>query len=191
MGYATYTTENPVILDGYQAITKPGKYGFTMQTVFDQDLIDDLERDRPEALRWAESKLKNPKRKLVKNEPWEEVSEGKYKVKFSWKEDQPIPIVDAVGTPVTDPETPLYSGSKVRISFYQKPYILQDGETIGTRMVATGVQIVSLSSKAGTDSGPIEMDHAAAAAAFGKVEGFVAGEPNIAPPAETTNEDDF
>ena len=69
MGYTTYTTEQPVVLDGYQAITKPGKYGFTMTTIFDQDLIDKLETDRPEALRWAESKLKNPKRKLVKNEP--------------------------------------------------------------------------------------------------------------------------
>ena len=42
-------------------------------------MIDQLEADRAESLKWAESKLKNPKRSVLKPEPWEEVAEGKYR----------------------------------------------------------------------------------------------------------------
>ena len=35
-------------------------------------------------------------------------------------------IVDTEGTPITEDETPLYSGSKVKLAFFQKPYILKD-----------------------------------------------------------------
>ena len=70
-------------------------------------MINDLTHDRQESLKWAESKLKNPKRATLRPEPWEEVAEDKYKVKFSWGEDGPKPpIVDTEGTPVTDLNTP-------------------------------------------------------------------------------------
>ena len=195
MGYTTYTTPDPVLLDGFQAITKPGQYGYSMEAIIGQDMVDKLEMDRVESLKWSESKLKNPRRKSVRPEPWEEVSEGGYKVKFRWKEDQQIPIVDSEGEPVTDPNTPLYSGSKVRIAFYQKPYILQDGTTIGTSLKPISIQIVSLSSKAGVDSGGgVDLDHEKAAALFGKTAGYKASEPNVVRPVENDaaiDEDDF
>ena len=76
-------TAQPVVLEGYQAVLKPSKYGYSLSAVVDQDLVDTLETDRSESLKWAESKLKNPKRSLLKPEPWEEVSQGNYKIKFS------------------------------------------------------------------------------------------------------------
>ena len=81
-----HKTEQPVILEGYQAVLKPSKFGYSLSAVIDQSLVDQLEEDRTDSLKWAESKLKNPKRSVLKPEPWEEVSEGKYKVKFSWNE---------------------------------------------------------------------------------------------------------
>ena len=77
----------PVVLDGYQAVLKPSKYGYSLSAVVDSVVVDKLEEDRGESLKWAESKLKNPKRSTLKPEPWEEVSTDKYKVKFSWNED--------------------------------------------------------------------------------------------------------
>ena len=46
-------------------------------------MVDALEEDRTESLEWAQSKLKNPKRSVLKPEPWEEVAENQFKVKFS------------------------------------------------------------------------------------------------------------
>ena len=123
MARNTIVTEQPVVLEGYQAVLKPGKFGYKLMAVVSQDIADKLEEDRVDSLKWCESKLKNPKRSVCKPEPWEEVSEGKYQVKFSWNEDTKPPIVDTEGTVITDEETPLYSGSKVKLAFFQKPYI--------------------------------------------------------------------
>ena len=55
-----------------QAVMKtPSKFGYSMSALIDQDLIDKLEEDRIETLKWCESKLKNPKRSVCKPEPWE------------------------------------------------------------------------------------------------------------------------
>ena len=93
----TFKTEEPVVLDGYQAVLKPSKYGYSLSCLVDQDLIDQLEPDRADTLKWAESKLKNPKRSTLKPEPWEEVSTGVYRVKFSWNEENKPPVVDTEG----------------------------------------------------------------------------------------------
>jgi hypothetical protein len=69
-GYQTIVTEKPVVLDGYQAVMKPSKFGYSLATIFSDDLIQQLETDRTEVLKWAESKLKNPKRSTLKPEPW-------------------------------------------------------------------------------------------------------------------------
>jgi hypothetical protein len=119
-------------LKDYQAILKPSKFGYSLGALIDEKLVEVLEQDRTETIKWAESKLKNPKRSTLKPEPWEEVSEGKYKVKFSWNEETRPPVVDTEGTPITDDSLPLYSGSKVKLAFRQKPYILRDGITYGT-----------------------------------------------------------
>ena len=180
-------TEQPVVLEGYQAVLKPSKFGYSLATTIDQDLIDKLEEDRTETLKWAQSKLKNPKRSVLKPEPWEEVADGQYKIKFSWNETNKPPIVDTEGTPVTDEATPLYSGSKVKVAFYQKPYILKDGVTYGTTLKLVGVQLVSLNAKAGVDTGDMNPDDVAEL--FGKTEGFKAADPVIT--ANANEEDDF
>lgn len=183
-------TEQPVVLEGFQAVMKPSKFGYSLATTVPQEIIDLLETDRVDTIKWAESKLKNPKRSVCKPEPWEEVSDGQYKVKFSWNETNKPPIVDTDGTPITDEGTPLYSGSKVKVAFYQKPYILKDGTTYGTTLKLVGVQVVSLNSEAGVDTG--DMNTEDVAALFGTTQGFKAGEPNVTTaPTEDTDEDDF
>ena len=66
MARNTIVTEQPVVLEGYQAVMKPGKFGFSLKAIVSQDVIDQLEPDRAESLKWAESKLKNPKRSVLK-----------------------------------------------------------------------------------------------------------------------------
>ena len=177
MARTIFKTEEPVVLEGYQAVMKPSKFGFSLSAIVGDDVVDQLETDRPTSLAWAESKLKNPKRSTLKPEPWEEVAEGKYKIKFSWKDETKPVIVDTEGTPVTDENVPVYSGSKVKLAFYQKPYVLKDGVTYGTSLKLVGVQIVSVSSEAGTDVG--DMDDTDVADLFGKTKGFKQSEPNV------------
>ena len=84
MARTTFVTKEPVVLEGYQAVLKPSKFGYSLAAVVDAEMVERLEDDRIETLKWAESKLKNPKRSVLRPEPWEEVADGKYKVKFSW-----------------------------------------------------------------------------------------------------------
>ena len=71
MSRNTFVTEQPVLLDGYQAVMSPSKFGYSLAAIVDQEMIDRLEEDRVDTLKWAESKLKNPKRSSLKPEPWE------------------------------------------------------------------------------------------------------------------------
>jgi len=189
MARTTFVTKEPVVLEGFQAVLKPGQFGYKLSAVIDQETVESLEQDRIETLKWAESKLKNPKRASLKPEPWEEVAEGKYIVKFSWNEDNKPPVVDTEGSPIVDNATPLYSGSKVKLAFYQKPYILKDGITYGTSLKLQGIQAVTLNGSAGVDTG--DLSDAAVAELFGKTEGFKAGEPNVTVTKEEEVEDDF
>ena len=50
---------------------------------------------------------------------------------------------------------PLYSGSKVKLAFYQKPYILKDGVTYGTSLKLQGIQVVTVNGSAGVDTGDL------------------------------------
>ena len=97
-----HITPSPVTLEGYQAILKPSKFGYSLKAVVGQEIVEALETERADCLKWAESKLKNPKRSTLRPEPWEEVSEGKFIVKFSWAEDKRPPVVDTEGTPITN-----------------------------------------------------------------------------------------
>lgn len=153
-------------------------------------MVEQLEADRTDTLKWAQSKLKNPKRSTLKPEPWEEVSEGKYKIKFSWNEETKPPVVDTEGTHITDEDLPIYSGAKVKLAFYQKPYILRDGVTYGTSLKLVGVQLVSIASEAGVDTG--DMNAEDVAALFGTTAGFKASDPNVTPaPPSSVEDDDF
>ena len=160
-------------LEGFQAILEPGKFGYSLAAIVGDSIIDALETERQAVLKWAESKLKNPKRATLKPTPWEEVADGKYKIKFSWGEDKKPPVVDTEGSPVTDAKTPIYGGSTVKLGFFQKPYILKDGVTYGSSLKLVGVQVVEIAgSAAGVDAD--SMDDKEVADLFGKTEGFVA-----------------
>ena len=185
MARNTFVTPEPVVLEGYQAVMQPSKFGYSLKAIVDQDMIDKLEDDRTDTLKWAESKLKNPKRSSLKPEPWEEVADGQYTVKFSWNEETKPPIVDTEGTAITDTRTPIYSGSMVKLAFFQKPYILKDGVTYGTSLKLVGVQVVSCNGQAGVDAGDMAPEDVAQL--FGKTQGFKANDPNVT----INDEDDF
>ena len=183
-----HKTDKPVTLEGFQAVLAPSKFGYSLSAIVCEEIIDTLENERAEVLKWAESKLKNPKRSTLKPEPWEEVAKGKYKVKFSWNEDNRPPVVDTEGSPVTDTKTPLYAGSTVKLGFYQKPYILRDGVTYGSSLKLVGVQVVSVKGDAGVDTGDLDAD--AVAELFGTTAGFKTADPNVTPTADDNAEDE-
>jgi len=189
MAQSIHVTKQPVTLEGYQAVMKPSKFGFSLHALVGSEIIDTLEEDRADALKWSESKLKNPKRSVLKPEPWEEVSEGQYKVKFTWNEDNKPSIVDTEGTLITDENMPLYSGSQVKLAFRQKPYVLKDGVTYGTSLKLVGIQVVALSASAGVDRG--DMSDTEVAELFGTTRGFKTQDPNVTAPEETATDDDF
>ena len=168
-----------VTLEGFQAVLSPSKFGYSLSAVVDSATVDMLESERADVLKWAESKLKNPKRATLKPEPWEEVSKGKYKIKFSWNEDNRPPVVDTEGTQLTDTKTPLYAGSTVKLGFYQKPYILRDGVTYGSSLKLVGVQVVSVKGDAGVDTGDLDANEVAEL--FGKTSGYKTADPNVTP----------
>ena len=158
------------------------------------EIVKELEEEREGALEWAKSKAKNPKRVSIKPEPWEEVETqpGMYQVKFSWRDgDKFIPVVvDTEGTQITDKETPIYNGSKVKIAFFQKPYVLPTGD-IGTSLKLKAIQVVSLNSGAGVvDDGDLTAEDAAKL--FGASTGFKVDSPNVdATPSSVEEDDDF
>ena len=181
-----HKTDN-VTLEGFQAVLEPSKFGYSLAAVVDEKIINTLESERAEVLKWAESKLKNPKRATLKPEPWEEVAKGKYKIKFSWNEEKRPPVVDTEGSPVTDTKTPLYAGSTVKLGFYQKPYILRDGVTYGSSLKLVGVQVVSVKGNAGVDTG--DLDATEVAELFGTTSGFKTADPNVIPSTDDEEED--
>jgi len=189
MARTIHTTDKPVTLEGFQAVLAPSKFGYSLSAIVGNELIDKLETERADVLKWAESKLKNPKRSTLKPEPWEEVSDGKYKLKFSWSEDKRPPVVDTEGVPVTDGKTPLYAGSTVKLGFYQKPYILRDGVTYGSSLKLVGVQVVSVKGEAGVDTGDLDANEVAEL--FGTTAGFKTNDPNVTPTPSTDEEEDF
>ena len=83
----------------------------------------------------------------------------------------------------------LYSGSKVKLGFFQKPYILKDGVTYGTSLKLLGVQLVSIQGEAGVDTGDMSVEDVAAL--FGTTEGFKQADPNVTPAASTASDDEF
>ncbi len=173
-----HITKEPVVLEGFQAIMKPGEYGHKLSALVPKDLVDVLEDERESCLEWARGKAKNPKRVTVKHPPWEEV-EGSdtYQIKFSWKQGDKITptIVDTEGTLITDTNTPVYSGSKVKLAFIQKPYLLPAGD-IGTSVKLKSVQIVSIQNGAGvSDEGNLSVEDAVGL--FGTSKGFKTNDP--------------
>lgn len=186
MARNTFVTPEPVVLEGFQAVMQPSKFGFSLKAIVDQDMIDKLEDDRIECLKWAESKLSNPKRSVLRPEPWEEAGSNQYTIKFSWKEDNRPPVVDTQGTLIEDDTTPIYSGSMVKLAFTQKPYVLKDKVTYGTSLKIQGIQVVSVNGSAGIDVG--DMSDEDVIALFPNTKGYKIDEPNV---QEVESGDDF
>ena len=189
----THVTTEPVTLDGFQAVLKPGEWGYKLSALVQEDLISTLEEERESALEWARSKAKNPKRVTVKPAPWEELDnqKGTYHLRFSWRDgDKIVPVVvDTEGTQIKDTDTPVYSGSKVKLAFFQKPYVLPSGD-IGTSLKLKAVQVVSLNSGAGVvDNGDMTAEDASEL--FGKSNGFKVEDPNVDAAPCSVEEDDF
>ena len=188
----THVTKEPVLLEGFQAILKPGDWGYKLSALLDKGIVEQLETERESALEWARSKAKNPKRVTVKPEPWEELENrtGTYQVRFSWKDnDKHFPVVvDTEGTAITDKDTPLYSGSMVKLAFFQKPYVLPTGD-IGTSLKLKAIQVVSLNTGAGVvDDGDMSADEATKL--FGKAKGFKVSEPQVDAARSSVEEDE-
>tara|TARA_R100000655_G_scaffold28129_1_gene57196 strand:- start:470 stop:1045 length:576 start_codon:yes stop_codon:yes gene_type:complete len=188
----THATKEPVTLEGFQAIMKIGKFGnYKLQALIEDDeLLKNLESERENLLKRRQSRLKNPKRSILKPEPWEEVNTGTYMFKFSWLDKNKPVIVDTEGTLITDTEIPLYSGSKVKLGFYQYDYELPDN-SYGTTVKLASIQVVSVGNKAGVDRG--DMSPEDAAKLFGTCTGYKAGEPNVeaAGTPSSVEDDDF
>ena len=188
----THVTKEPVTLEGFQAVLKRGAWGYKISVLMDKDIVETLEAERVSALEWARGKAKNPKRVSVKPEPWEELENrpGTYQVRFSWKDgDKFVPvIVDTEGTAITDKDTPIYSGSTVKVAFFQKPYVLPTGD-IGTSLKLKAIQVVSLNAGAGVvDDGDMSAEEATEL--FGTAKGFKVSEPNVADSTPCSVEDD-
>ena len=162
---------------------KPSKFGYSLSAIVDQELVDILERERPSSLEWAVSKLKNPRRQVLKPEPWEEVAEGQYKIKFSWNDERKPAVVDTEGTAITDEDLPLTVVHKLS-SLSTSKVTLKDGVTLGTTLKLQAVQVVALNTSAGVDTGSVD-----AKALFGTTEGFKADDPNVTPKADEGAED--
>ena len=190
MTRAIHITEEPVILSGFNAILKPSKFGYSLKAVVGEDIINKLEEERIDCIKWCLSKVTNPKRSVEKPTPWEEVYPGKYTVKFSWKEENKPPVVDTEGTIITNEDLPIYEGSQVKIGFTQKPYILKDGATYGTSLKLSGVQIVKIQDSASLGG---DLDEKGVADLFGKTKGFKDGDIDTVEAAGTpaSVEDDF
>lgn len=182
----THTTKEPVVLEGYQAIFNPGQYGFKLEALLPGSIIEALEAEREEQLKWCLSKAKNPRRAVQKPEPWEIVDEGRdlYKLRFTWKEDQVVPIFDTKGVLIKD-KLDVRAGSTVKLNFYQKPYILPDN-SYGTSVKLNAIQLVTINAGAGVDTGDLSVDDLAKL--FGTCDGFTASEPNVSPAAEEDDE---
>ena len=192
MARNTHVTKEPVTLAGYQAVLSPSKFGYSLSANVSEELIETLSEERVDLLKWGQSKCKNPRRSTVKPEPWFEAEDDPdlYRIKFSWNAENKPTIVDTEGVVITDERLPIYSGARVKLAFYQKPYVLRDGETYGTSLKLVGVQVVSVESKAGVDTGDLSEEEVTAL--FGTTKGFKQSEPNVVPSAPASvEEDDF
>ena len=159
-----------VVLEGYQAILKPSKFGYSLEALLNAATWKEtLEANRMVCLEWCEKHIKNPKGKCLKSEPWEETEEGKLKIKFSWNEEHKPALMDTDCLPITKTDLPLLAGCKVMIAFYQKPYLLRDNKTYGTSLKLLGIQVVDIPAPV-NDVNDVSFDDIAKL--FGKRDGF-------------------
>ena len=46
-----HVTKDPVTLEGYQAILRPSKFGYSLKAIVGQEVIDKLEEERVDCLK--------------------------------------------------------------------------------------------------------------------------------------------
>ena len=51
-----HKTDKPVTLEGFQAVLAPSKFGYSLAAIVGDDMVDKLDAERTEVLKWAESK---------------------------------------------------------------------------------------------------------------------------------------
>lgn len=151
-----------------------------------QGVLDQAEDDREELLKWAASKVDNPKRIATNPSKWDD--EGLVKYSYEGETNRPAPVfVDTSGEPIAK-ETlrDVRKGTKVRMIVQQKPYTKP---AMGTTLKVMGIQIVELASGNGAiDSG--DMSAAEVAEMFGSVEGFKQDTPVVRQSESTTTTSD-
>ena len=106
---------------------------------------------------------------------------------MSWNEETRPPVVDTEGTPITDDNVPIYSGSLMKLAVQVRPYALRDGVTYGSSIKLKGAQLISASGGAGFDSG--DLSEGDIAALFGTAKGFKQSEPNVTPVTTAADDD--
>ena len=52
----THVTKQPVLLEGFQAVLKPGEWGYKLSVLMHDEIVKELEEEREGALQWAKSK---------------------------------------------------------------------------------------------------------------------------------------
>ena len=152
------------------------------------DVIQKLEKERPELLEWGKSKSTG--RVQEQFAPWND--EGL--IGYTYGEEKPknpVPVfVDSTGAPI-DSEVlkTVRQGTKVRLIIQHKPYCRP--QAIGTAVKVVGCQIIELVTGNGAvDSGDLSAEDVSSM--FGTVEGFKADSPAVRPaPVATEDSYDF
>ena len=153
------------------------------------EILEKIEKDRKELLKWVDSKLDSPKRVALNPEPWNE--EGLCKYTYTDTSKNPVPVfVDTEGQPLSDSDLQnLRKGTQVILIVDQSPYTKP---AKGTKLKVVGVQVTKLVTATGaTDSGDMSLDDINSI--FGTRDGYKSASPTVSDnrPAELANSYDF
>lgn len=153
------------------------------------EILEKIEKDRKELLKWVDTKLENPKRVALNPEPWDD--EGLCKYSYSDAAKKPIPVfVDTEGQPLSDSDLQnLRKGTQAVVIVDQSPYTKP---AKGTSLKVVGVQVTKLVTATGaTDSGDMSLEDINSI--FGTRDGYKSASPTVSDnrPAELANSYDF
>ncbi|MCP9877332.1 hypothetical protein [Cyanobium sp. A2C-AMD] len=165
------------VLEGYINVDKPaGKYNnccFSFR--LPAPILEQAEQDREELLKWASSKVDNPKRIVTNLPKWDE--EGL--VKYSYGGDtprDPVIFVDTDGQVLDEAvRASIRKGTKVKLIVDQKPYTKP---ALGTTLKVLGAQVIELVSGVAADRGDLTEEDVLALFAGSAVSGFKQSSPS-------------
>lgn len=122
-------TKEPVTLIGNSA-------------VLPKDLVKRLEEDRRDELKHQLAKASNPDSCKIKPAPWHEIEESRYRAIFSWNEENMPEIVDQDYKIIPSEKLSMDSKITAKLIFVQSGYSKKEDETIGTRLILKGLQVI-------------------------------------------------